>query len=356
MILVAGPCSAESLEQVRRIATALSQAGITHFRAGVWKPRTRPGTFEGRGEEALLWLAEIQRELGLSVAVEVGTPWHTSMALKHGITTFWIGARTSTSPFMVEEIARSVAGEHVRILVKNPISPEINLWIGAIERVASCIGEENVLAVHRGFATPYSPYPYRYAPVWEIPLELRIRMRNIPLLCDPSHIAGSRELVRQVCVEAMLLGYDGLMVEVHDRPEEALTDGNQQITPWELRELLVHLRRFRYEDELTDENQKVKATLSSLRSYIDQVDRQLLELIALRISVVERLAKLKHHNQLAVFQPGRWRELLSERLAVARRLGLPQQAVKELFSLLHSMMVSLQVETLRDEEQNPQQE
>ena len=299
-LIIAGPCAAESREQVLTTARLMAKAGVSIFRAGVWKPRTEPGAFEGVGTEALAWLAEAQQETGLPVATEVATPEHVHLALKHRIHTLWLGARTTTNPFLVQQIADALAEEiadnavspaELTVLVKNPVSPDVRLWKGAIERIRTA-GVTRILAVHRGFQTG-QPTPYRNAPVWSVPFALKLEMPEIPLLLDPSHMAGKTELIPELSSQAMSLGYDGLMVEVHHNPSQAKSDSFQQLTPKELTALITNLV---VRDDKTD------AGLSNLRRQLDETDDTLFMLILQRMQISKQIGAFKREYNLPVLQ------------------------------------------------------
>lgn len=324
MILIAGPCAAESHEQILTTAKQLAAVGITYFRAGVWKPRTMPGSFEGIGADALLWM----QEAGVPFATEVANAEQARLALRYGASALWLGARTTTNPFLVQEIADAIAGENAKpmVLVKNPLSPDINLWQGAIERIMAVVGKESVMAVHRGFQTG-QPSVYRNAPVWSIAIELRTRFEHLPILLDASHMAGRRELIAELCQKAMDLEYDGLMLEVHPQPMAALSDSAQQLTPDQLKELLagLHLR-----DKSSD------LGLQQLRSQIDETDDALWELILRRMEVSKAIGKYKKEHDIPVFQSNRFKEITERRLRWACEHGLDEKMVKEILSSLHS--------------------
>lgn len=339
-IVVAGPCSVESLGQLRTVATALAQMPqVTMVRCGVWKPRTRPGGFEGRGEEALRWIESVARELDaqgrkLRFACEVARPEHVHAALRYGLSSVWIGARTTANPFMMQELAEALRGSGLTVMVKNAPSPDVRLWMGAIERCRQA-GLTEVMAVHRGFDVLRNG-GYRNHPLWEVPMELRRAMPEVPIITDPSHIAGCRELLPEVSQTALDLGFDGLMVEVHPRPEEALTDARQQITPKGLEELLAGLVPRRKDSTVAE------GRLRLLRGRIDRLDDQLLRLLAARLDVCGEIARVKAQSNLAVFQPKRWDALLQQRMAEAGELGLEKDFVKEIFEKIHAESVRVQ--------------
>lgn len=341
--VIAGPCSVESREQLFSIVGTLSaipQVGM--IRCGVWKPRTRPGGFEGLGEEALRWIQELRADRGFEhvrFACEVARPEHVNMALKYGIDAVWVGARTTANPFMVQELAESLGGSRVSVMVKNAPNPDVKLWMGAIERFVK-VGIADVRAVHRGFDV-YKNSGYRNAPLWEVPIELRRAMPEIPIICDPSHIAGRREPLRQLSQTALDLGFDGLMLEVHPQPSTALTDVDQQLHPADFQSLLNDLVLRSTEDVVNDEE------LRLLRGQIDQIDEQLLHLLEERLSVSVKIADVKERSNMAVFQPKRWDWVLTQRLELASQLGLDAAFVKEIFEKIHAESVRTQQESIK---------
>lgn len=345
-IVIAGPCSVESQGQLQIVVDSLAElSAVAMVRCGVWKPRSLPGGFEGYGEEALCWMAEVSkkgREKGRAVPMvcEVARPEHVEKALKHAIDGVWIGARTTANPFMVQEVAEALRGSGLRVLVKNAPSPDVRLWIGAVERCRRA-GVAEVMAVHRGFDL-YENGGYRNDPLWEIPIEMRRAMPEVPIITDPSHIAGCRELLAEVSQMALDLGFDGLMLEVHPCPEAALTDSRQQITPVELRALLEGLQmRSAGGDGLVD------GELRLLRGQIDRIDDRLLRLLTQRLAVVRQIARVKSAGNMAVFQPQRWDALLRQRLQQAEMLGVDKSFVRELFEKVHAESVAVQRECMR---------
>lgn len=334
--VVAGPCSAESPEQVLRCAEELVRGGsIQLFRAGVWKPRTRPGGFEGRGAVALPWLAQVQRLYAVPVCVEVATPEHVSLALEHSITSFWVGARTSSDPFAVEALARAIPTGQGAIFVKNPISPDLELWVGAIERFA-CHGHTELSAVLRGFY-PTEPTPYRNAPLWDVALALRSRLDGVRLLCDPSHIAGQADLVGDIAQRALDLSFDGLFVEVHPDPSLALSDAQQQLTPQAFWHLMAHLHMGRSMPLAADAEEVIQ-----LRETIDRLDARLLDTLAARMETVAKIGDWKSQRNIRSFDGARWRALLRHHTRYAAQLGLRETFVRRLFSLVHGESLRLQ--------------
>jgi chorismate mutase len=340
-LLIAGPCSAESEDQVLQTARALKAGGLTSaIRAGVWKPRTRPGSFEGIGTPALKWLVKAREETGLPVLTEVANAYHVEEALKHGIDMLWIGARTTVNPFFVQEIAESLRGVQIPVFVKNPLHPEVGLWIGAFERLHA-VGITQLAAIHRGFYA-LQPAPFRNEPRWELSFELRARMPEVPILCDPSHIAGKRDLLHQVAQTALDINLDGLMIETHPNPSQALSDSAQQVTPEGLHQLMKQLV-IRYED--VDEI-SLKHKLQDIRKSIDRLDHDIINLLQQRFKQVDDIAYIKDQDQMTIFQMTRWFEMMADRKEFGGDLGLDPDLMHELFSVIHKYSVKRQMDTL----------
>jgi chorismate mutase len=336
--VIAGPCSAESERQVISTARALAKSPhVKAFRAGIWKPRTRPNSFEGVGETGLKWLKAVKAETSLPTTTEVANARHVEICLDSGIDILWIGARTTVNPFLVQEIADALKGVDVPVLVKNPINAELGLWIGAIERLYHA-GIRKLAAVHRGFST-YVEMDYRNRPNWQIPIELKRLLPNLPLICDPSHIAGNRKLIEPVSQTALDLGIQGLMIETHIDPEHALSDSKQQITPGALNALLERLRA--RSTAITDK--QVKAKIARLRAEISHVDSQIMEDLAQRMRWVEEIGKLKQQHGISVLQINRWENLLKDHIAKAQQLGLDSEFIKAVFELIHAQAVKRQL-------------
>ncbi|NOZ07409.1 MAG: bifunctional 3-deoxy-7-phosphoheptulonate synthase/chorismate mutase type II [FCB group bacterium] len=327
-IIIAGPCSAETEMQTIKTARELSKIGIKIFRAGIWKPRTRPGNYEGAKSAGLPWLKRVKKETGMLVCTEVATPLHVFEALKYGIDMLWLGARTTANPFAVQEIADAIKGVDLPIFIKNPINPDLELWIGAVERIRSA-GITQLAVIHRGFST-YRKYKYRNDPHWQLPLELKRRYPDLTILSDPSHISGRRSLISEVSQQAMDLDFDGLMIETHINPDEALSDARQQITPNRLREILESLIIRK-----PGESIKNHLTLEKLRSEIDQMDAELLELLGKRMSVSDKMGLYKKENNLTIFQPQRYSEIMSERSQEGLSKGLSSEFTEKLFKSIH---------------------
>tara|TARA_R110002050_G_scaffold290260_1_gene443781 strand:+ start:110679 stop:111767 length:1089 start_codon:yes stop_codon:yes gene_type:complete len=339
-IIVSGPCSAETPHQVIQTAKELANSGKVHIlRAGIWKPRTRPNAFEGIGQEALSWLVQAGKETSLKTSTEVATTQHVEQALKAGVDILWIGARTSTNPFSVQAIADALTGIDIPVMVKNPINPDLNLWIGALERINRA-GITKLSAIHRGFSTFHQQY--RNAPLWEIPLKLKVLFPNLPIINDPSHISGSRTHLKEVAQKAMDLDMDGLMVETHINPDVALSDAKQQLTPENFIQLLsdIHYRS----SKSTSEDYNIH--LEELRSQIDQIDNEMWELIAERMKVTQKIGAYKKENEVTVFQLDRWKEIMETRQPFAVSKGLDSAFVDKLLQVLHDESIKVQTQIL----------
>lgn len=341
IFLSAGPCSAESEEQLLETARALSDCGISFLRAGIWKPRTHPGSFEGVGSEGLKWLAKVKEETGIPVGTEAAYPEHVEECLKHGIDVIWIGARSTSNPFAVQALADALKGKDVTVLIKNPISPDIELWIGAVERIYNA-GLRRIGVIHRGFGTT-EKILYRNAPNWKIPIEFKRRFPHIPLLCDPSHICGDAALIFSIAQEALDLLYDGLMIEVHPRPREALSDARQQITPDEFRALMSRLIVKEESTDSTDFRQRLK----ELRTEVDSIDKHLIKLLAKRMDIARKMGKLKHKNNISILQPHRWEEIIESRIAEGKEQDLSGEFIFQLFQTIHEEAIQQQERDLK---------
>ncbi len=340
-LVIAGPCSAETEEQVIRTAIELRKnEEVRIFRAGIWKPRTRPNTFEGVGEEGLRWMAQAKKETGLLTTTEVATAAHAELALKHDIDILWIGARTTANPFSVQEIADVLKGTNVPVLVKNPINADLALWLGAIERIAGA-GIRKIGAIHRGFSS-YEKTQYRNAPLWKIPIELKRMLPDLPMICDPSHIAGVRDLVASICQKAMDVDMEGLMIETHLSPNDAWSDAAQQVTPQTLNDIL---RGLQLRTEFSADR-NFEAQLDELRAKIDRIDRELIDSLSLRQKVVEEIGKAKALNNVTPLQMHRMGELMEKRLSQGAGAGLAADYVKELFEIIHEESVRIQTELM----------
>jgi chorismate mutase len=344
-LLIAGPCSAETPEQIRRVVEELLPLQVPYIRVGVWKPRTRPGTFEGMGVEALKWLKELKDEVGVAFAIEVANPTHVELALQYGMDLLWIGARTTVNPFAVQEIADALKGVKIPVLVKNPINPDLALWMGGIERIEKA-DVSSVGAIHRGFSLLEERY-YRNAPLWQIPLELKSLRPDIPLICDPSHIGGKRDLIADIAQKALDLNYDGLMIEVHPNPDKAWSDAAQQITSARLQQLMTELVL----RDSTFRDTKIVDRLAEIRRQIDHADREILEAIARRMKLVEQVGSFKRENNVAIFQIQRWKEVFGTRPLWGEKLQLDKEFVMEIYRQIHQASIKLQTEILHKNEQ-----
>lgn len=334
LTVIAGPCSAETEEQVMSTAMQLAAKGCHIFRAGVWKPRTKPGGFEGNGEKALPWLQRVKETTGMLVGTEVATPEHVELALKYGIDVLWIGARTSANPFAVQAIADSLRGIDIPVLVKNPVNPDLELWIGAMERINQA-GIKRLAAIHRGFSS-YDKKIYRNLPMWQIPIELRRRIPALPIFCDPSHIGGRRELIAPLCQQAMDLGFDGLIVESHCDPDSAWSDARQQVTP----DILAYILNLLVIRDQTTSTEKI----TTLRKQIDEVDNQLMEILAKRMRICREIGEYKKEHNMTVLQTSRYNEILDKRGAQGSLFGMDPMFIKTVYEAIHEESVRQQME------------
>ncbi len=335
--LIAGPCSAESREQILAVAKALSSKGVKYLRAGVWKPRTKPGGFEGVGAVGLEWLKEAKEVYGVKIATEVATPNHIFEALKSGVDMLWIGARTVTNPFAMQEVAEAMCSVDIPVLVKNPINPDIELWCGALERLYNS-GVRQLGVIHRGFSS-YEKKIYRNTPLWHIPIELRRRYPDLTILCDPSHIGGKRELIAPISQQALDLGFDGLMIETHCDPDNALSDASQQITPDVLDYIIKML--------VVKDNVMTTENITILRQQIDELDEQLLTLLGRRLRIAREIGVYKKEHNMPVLQNNRYAEILEQRGKMGAEIGLDGDFVKGVMELIHEQSVKLQIEILK---------
>lgn len=338
-LIIAGPCSAESLEQMLTTAHELKKIpAVKIFRSGIWKPRTRPNNFEGHGEKALPWLAEVKKQTGLLTATEVATPKHVEQCLAHGIDILWIGARTTANPFSVQEIAEALKGVDIPVMIKNPINADLQLWIGAIERINNA-GLQKIIAIHRGFSVA-DKLEFRNDPMWRIPMELKVKFPELPLICDPSHITGDRELIYKVCQKAIDLNMDGLIIETHPTPDQAWSDAAQQVTPTKLAEILSLLSL--KTEHSADANFEI--LLNNLRNQIDRLDNELLHTLKLRRDVVEKIANAKIEQKITALQRTRFDQLIKERIHSGKELGLDEDFVKEIFDSIHDQSIKFQTD------------
>lgn len=337
-VVIAGPCSAETEEQVMETAKDLAKNGVRIFRAGIWKPRTKPGGFEGVGSVGLTWLQEVKKETGMLVATEVANKQHVEETLNAGVDVLWIGARTSANPFAMQEIADSLVGADVPVLVKNPVNPDLELWIGAMQRIYNA-GIRQIGAIHRGFSA-YGKHLYRNMPQWHIPIELRRRMPELTLICDPSHIGGKRELVAPLSQQAMDMGFDGLIVESHCDPDSAWSDKSQQVTP-EVLNFILNMLVVRDTTQTTE-------SLTLLRQQIDQIDNDLLEALSKRMRISREIGQYKKEHSMPVVQTGRYDDILNSRAAAAEELGMNGDFMKTVYQAIHEESVRQQIEVLNN--------
>lgn len=332
-IVIAGPCSAETEEQVMSTARMLADKGCHIFRAGVWKPRTKPGGFEGNGEKALPWLKEVKEETGMMISTEVATPDHVELAMRYDMDVLWVGARTSANPFAMQALADSMQGLQIPVLVKNPVNPDLELWIGGLQRLNQA-GIKRLGVIHRGFSS-YDKKIYRNLPMWQIPIELRRRIPGLPIICDPSHIGGRRDLIAPLCQQAMDLGFDGLIVESHCNPKEAWSDAKQQVTP-DILDYILSLLVIR-DDTFTTED------IRSLRAQIDELDNSLMELLAKRFRLCREIGTFKKEHNMTILQTRRYNEILEKRGTQAGLCGMNPKFAAHIFELIHEESVRLQL-------------
>ena len=335
-LVIAGPCSAETEQQVLKIAIDLKETDVTIFRAGIWKPRTRPGMFEGVGAIGLKWLQKVKEHTGLLTAVEVANSSHVKLAIEHEIDVLWIGARSTVSPFIVQEIADSLQGTDKIVLVKNPVNPDLSLWLGGIERLYSA-NIEKLGVIHRGFST-YEKSKYRNNPEWQIAIELQSKFPDLPLICDPSHIAGRRDLIFNLSQRALDLNYDGLMIETHCDPDNAWSDAAQQVTPSSLVDIMKDLKI----REMTIDKEEYKNQLDGFRQKIDNSDQLLLEILGKRMDVAEKIGLLKKSNNVAVLQNKRWNEILGKMIIDGESHGLSEEFILKIFKAIHQESINHQ--------------
>lgn len=334
--VIAGPCSAETEEQVLKIAHQLKNSQVSIFRAGIWKPRTRPGGFEGIGEIGLKWLQKVKKETGILLAIEVANANHVKLAIEHDVDVLWIGARTTVNPFLVQEIADALQNTDKIILVKNPINPDLSLWIGAIERLQNA-NIKKLGIIHRGFST-YEKSKYRNIPEWQIAIDMQNRFPEIPFFCDPSHITGNRDLIQEVSQQALDLSYDGLMIETHFDPDNAWSDAKQQVTPTVLKQILTDLIVRNTSSNEVDFNSK----LVHLRANIDIADSKLLEIIGNRMKISEQIALLKKEKNIAILQNKRWNEILEKMIQEGKQMGLNEEFIIKFFKAIHQESITHQ--------------
>ena len=335
-LVIAGPCSAETEDQVLKIAHELKNSDVSIFRAGIWKPRTRPGGFEGVGEIGLKWLQKAKAETGLLMATEVATAAHVKLALGHDIDVLWIGARTTVNPFAVQEIADALQGTDKIVLLKNPVNPDLSLWIGGLERLYNA-NIKKLGVIHRGFST-YEKTKYRNNPEWQIAIDMQNRFPDLPLICDPSHITGKRDMIQEVSQQALDLNYDGLIIETHIDPDNAWSDAAQQVTPATLKQMFINLRVRKVSDDESEYNQK----MAKLRMQIDEFDGKLLEILGNRMKVADKIGLLKKEKNVAILQNQRWNEILGKMILEGEEKGLSNEFVMHLFKAIHQESITHQ--------------
>lgn len=342
-LIIAGPCSAESEEQVLATAQAIAATGkVNIFRAGIWKPRTMPNTFEGIGIKALPWLAKARDITGLPIATEVANAKHIESALAYDIDLLWVGARTAANPFSMQEVAEALRGTEKMIFVKNPVNGDVNLWIGAVERLRAC-GVENIGLIHRGFSG-YGAGELRNAPMWHLALEMRRRMPELPMICDPSHICGCRQYIKDISQQAADLNYDGLMIESHTNPDKALSDAKQQLTPQALDEILNTIKWRAGESS----SHTYQIALMGLREQIDTLDHEILQLLAERMGVAEQIGRIKRDNNVRILQSVRWEDIVERALARSASLGLSREFTQALLDAIHIESINHQNKVMKE--------
>ena len=335
-LVIAGPCSAETEDQVLNIANQLKDTDVSAFRAGIWKPRTKPGMFEGVGAIGLKWLQKVKNETGLLISTEVANSTHVKLALEHDVDILWIGARSTVSPFIVQEIADALKGTEKVVLVKNPVNPDLSLWMGGIERLHSS-NIKNLGLIHRGFST-YEKSKYRNIPEWQIPVEVMNRFPDLPMICDPSHISGNRNLIFDVSQTALDLNYDGLMIETHSDPDNAWSDASQQVTPKRLVEIMKDLKM----RKITTDEEEYQNNLIDLRAKIDVIDHTLLENLGKRMKISDNIGEIKRSNNVAVLQNKRWNEILGKMILEGEKLDLSEEFILKLFKAIHQESINRQ--------------
>ena len=335
-LVVAGPCSAETEDQVLKIAHELKDSDVNYFRAGIWKPRTRPGNFEGVGALGLKWLQKVKAETGMKTATEVANAAHVKLALEHDIDLLWIGARSTVSPFIVQEIADALEGTDKIVLVKNPVNPDLALWLGGIERLYSA-NIKNLGVIHRGFST-YEKTRYRNNPEWQIAIELQNRFPDLPLICDPSHITGKRDMIFEVSQTALDLNFNGLMIETHTDPDKAWSDAAQQVTPDSLIKLMEDLKI----RKATDTEADYRNALNTLRTQIDVIDHQLIDILGKRMKIADAIGELKKDKNVAVLQSKRWNEILGKMILEGEQNRLSEEFILRVFKAIHQESINHQ--------------
>lgn len=340
-LVIAGPCSAETEEQVLKIAHALKDTDVNYYRAGIWKPRTRPGNFEGVGALGLKWLQKVKAETGLKTATEVANKAHVELALEHDIDLLWVGARSTVSPFIVQEIADALEGTDKIVLIKNPVNPDLSLWLGAVERLYSS-NIKNLGVIHRGFST-YEKTKYRNIPEWQLAIELQTKFPDLPLINDPSHITGNREMIFDVSQTALDLNFDGLMIETHFDPDNAWSDAAQQVTP----ESLVHIMKDLRIRKETNEEAEFNSKLSNLRAQIDVIDNQLINILGKRMKIADGIGSLKKQKNVAILQSTRWNSILGSMILEGESKGLSEEFILRMFKAIHQESINHQEKVMQ---------
>lgn len=344
-IIISGPCSAETEDQMIATAKQIAATGKVHaLRAGIWKPRTRPGQYEGAGEEGLKWLMQAKKETGLPVTTEVANASHVEAALKAGVDILWVGARTTVNPFSVQEIADSLKGVDVPVMVKNPVNPDFELWLGALERLNKA-GITKLAAIHRGFSS-FEKGPFRNAPMWEMSIELKTRVPELDIICDPSHIAGSRDLIALISQKALDMDMVGLMIESHINPDAAWSDAKQQVTPGVLSKIIDGL----VVRTVTSDNKTFKDTLSILREQIDLLDDEIMQKLAARMKISEKIGQYKKENNVTILQVNRWEEIIQTRISLGKAMGLNEDFTNDLLKLIHNESIQVQTRIMNKAE------
>tara|TARA_Y100000768_G_C23893713_1_gene641453 strand:+ start:35 stop:1117 length:1083 start_codon:yes stop_codon:yes gene_type:complete len=341
-LVIAGPCSAETESQVLQIAHELKSSDVSIFRAGIWKPRTRPGNFEGVGSIGLKWLQKVKQETGLLITTEVANPNHVKLALDHDVDVLWIGARSTVSPFIVQEIADALENTDKIVLLKNPVNPDLSLWYGGIERLYNA-NIKKLGVIHRGFST-YTKTKFRNNPEWQIPIELQNRFPDLPLICDPSHICGRRDIIQEISQKALDLNFDGLMIETHNDPDTAWSDAAQQITPKNLIKLMKDLV---IRNELIEERSFINE-LENLREKIDDADSQILDILGNRMKVSDEIGKIKKKQNVAILQSERWKDILKKMISDGKEKGLSEDFILKIFKAIHQESINHQEKILKN--------
>lgn len=345
-LIISGPCSAETENQMVTTAKQLAATGKVHvLRAGIWKPRTRPGQFEGAGEEGLKWLMQAKKETGLPVTTEVATPEHVELCLKSGVDILWVGARTTVNPFSVQAIADALKGVDIPVMVKNPVNPDLELWIGALERLNKA-GIKKLVAIHRGFSSSEKG-PFRNAPMWNMGIDLKTRIPELDIICDPSHISGTRELIPLISQKALDLDMAGLMIESHIHPDAAWSDAKQQVTPAVLGNIVEAL----VARTPSSDNKTFKDTLTILREQIDQLDDEIMQKLASRMKISEKIGAYKKENNVTILQVSRWEEVIQTRITLGRAMGLSNEFTEDLLKLIHNESIQVQTKIMNKMEE-----